>query len=151
MRAGPAGPPDDDQIPDTMGRPSRPTAPLIHASVQTVVVSPRVPTVDPVRGGRVLGQVHLLLIFECYRRRRFPQLLGYLPELRGNTFPPRGDSPIVPAAAYVRIGPASKLFVTTCNGDDDEGPGSRRSCEAACLGGTSGPVGTMTQLTEPRR
>ena len=53
MRAGPAGPPDDDQIPDTMGRPSRPTAPLIHASVQTVVdviVSPRVPTVDPVRG-----------------------------------------------------------------------------------------------------
>jgi len=95
MRAGPAGPPDDDQIPDTMGRPSRPTAPLIHASVQTVVdviVSPRVPTVDPVRGDACWVRYICFLIFECYRRRRFPQLLGYLPELRGNTFPPRGDT-----------------------------------------------------------
>ena len=51
MRAGPAGPPDDDQIPDTMGRPQQAhhvAAMLIRASVQTVVdvlTPPRVPMV----------------------------------------------------------------------------------------------------------
>ena len=104
MRAGPAGHPGRRPDPRHHGpaqQAHRAAAMLIRASVQIVVdmiAPPGCRRSDPVRAGRVL------IRYIGSRSSNVTAAAGFLnslmsPRAAGNTFPPKGDNPIVNAVA----------------------------------------------------